>query len=101
MHSDCQAVEARRYVAGQIATLAPMLYSAEARSFYLFGSLMMNTYTISDPCTVRVDTRPAQPFTCEGDSLTFSTAVLHAASTSASTALDAASTANMPGRYSY
>lgn len=101
MRSDCEAVEARRYVGGQIASLAPMLYSAEARSFYLLGSLMTNTYASTDPCMVRVDTRPAQPFTCEGDSLTFSTAVFHAASTSASTALDTAFTTNTPGRYSY
>jgi len=100
MQSDCQAVEATRYQETR-KSLAPMLHSAQARSFYLIGSLTTNSYVVDTNCQLQIDSAMPRTFSCTSTMLTLPTAVLTAASSDQATALDAAATANTSGHYTY
>lgn len=101
MQSDCKSVQADRYDGAQLRSLAPMLHSAQNRSFYLFGSVMTNAYSITPDCMLQIPMRAPRSFECSAGSLRFSTAVFTAASSEESGALDAAASTNAPGRYAY
>jgi hypothetical protein len=98
--SDCEAVEATRYEDTR-KSLAPMLHSAQARSFYLIGSLMTSTYAVDTNCHLQVGSAMPRAFSCTSMMLTLPTAVLTAASSAQATALDSAATANTAGHYTY
>jgi len=100
MQPDCEVIEASRYDADR-RSLAPMLYSAQAHSFYLFGSVMTKTYATPTACHLQVGTAAPEMYTCATDTLMLPTATLQAATTAQAGALDAAAAANAPGRYSY
>lgn len=101
MKSDCQSVQADRYDGTQQRSLAPLLHSTENRSFYLFGSVMTNAYTITAECALEIPMRTPRPFECSAGTLRFTTAIFTAASSEQSVALDTAATMNVLGRYSY
>jgi hypothetical protein len=98
---NCKTVTAQRYDAGVLATLGPMLYSSQNRSFYLVGGLVHNSYTVAGKCMMQVDNNMPQIFSCAADTLSFPVGQFIAATSQQSGALDAAAAANTPGRYSY
>ncbi len=99
MQTDCEVIEASRYTTMR-QSLAPMLFSANARSFYLVGSLTSKSYSASG-CMLQIGSASPETFSCSAASLTLPTAMLSAASDTESGALDAAATANAPGHYTY
>jgi len=100
MQADCEVIEASRFE-DMRKSLAPMLHSAQARSFYLIGSLMTTTYAVDASCQLQIGTAMPKPFSCTSTMLTLQTAILAAASAEQTTALDAAAAANTSGHYTY
>jgi hypothetical protein len=98
MHSDCEVIEASRYSNGTRASLAPMLFSAEARSFYLIGSPGMQDYTVGGDCKLQIGSAAPETFACVGSMLQLPTATLDLATTQQATVLDGVTA---PGRYTY
>lgn len=101
MQQDCKAIEATRYQSQVRTSLAPMLYSASAHSFYLLGSARMDPYSLSPDCEVKIGTSSPTPFTCSAAGLQLPTALLDPSTQAQNTALDAAATSGASGRYTY
>ena len=97
-HTDCEVIEASRYSAGTRTSLAPMLYSSEARSFYLIGSSSMQSYSAGGDCNLQIGSGSSEHFSCTDVTLVLPTATLELASPEQAAALDSVSA---PGRYTY
>jgi hypothetical protein len=98
MHADCEVIEATRYTTGIRRSLAPMLSSIEARSFFLIGSPTTKPYTTDGECNLQTGSASPEHFVCDGSELQLPTATLQQATPQQAAALDEAS---VPGRYSY
>jgi hypothetical protein len=83
---------------GTRASLAPMLFSAEARSFYLIGSPATQDYSVGGDCKLKIGSAAPEAFVCVGSMLQLPTATLDLATTQQATVLDGVTA---PGRYTY
>jgi len=99
--SDCMQISVERFDAGSVRSLAPFLFSAQQRGFYLLGALMTDSYVVSTDCKLQVDSRPQQTFSCSGDTLTFTVGQYTAATSDQAIALDAAAAMNTMRDYTY
>jgi hypothetical protein len=97
-HTDCEVIEASHYSAGARTSLAPMLYSSEARSFYLIGSSTMQSYSSDDNCNLQIGSASSERYACKGSALVLPTATLDLASPEQAAVLDSVTG---PGRYTY
>jgi len=75
-----------------------MLYSSEARSFYLLGSSSMQSYSADDNCSLQIGSASPESFACSDTALVLPTATLDLASPEQAGVLDSV---NGPGRYTY
>lgn len=99
--SDCEQVSVQRYDAGTLRVIAPLLFSASHRSYYLLGGQTSNTYALMSDCQLQVDSHTPEMFTCSGSMLSFPVGQFTAATNEQAVALDAAGSANAPGEYPY
>jgi hypothetical protein len=78
--------------------LDPMLFSAEARSFYMIGAPAMRDYSVGGDCKLQIGSAAPETFACVGSMLQLPTATLDLATTQQATVLDGVTA---PGRYTY